>query len=403
MGLRPFAFVTNYMSKRNYERTLLKLKQKKSPIKVIFLSLENQKWSYDSLYKIFEQSDRFEPLILVSIHKDIPAGKLDVDKKIADDNYNFYKLRGYNVQYLYKDGRYLDLKSFEPDIVFYEQPWGWVNSCRPSAVSKYALTMYLPYGFSMLNYIGDYKPNFHKDLFAYFVHNDDSIKRFEDYKKGNSKNCVAVGYSKLDTYLDKKEIDSAKYWKNSEKFKIIYAPHHTFKDDTLRMATFLKTGEKILELAKSHSETTWIFKPHPRFDVALREIGFSQEKIENYYKEWQNIGNVYTDGDYFDIFKSSDLMITDCCSFLGEYFPTGKPLIRPVNENSRGLNHTGQQIVSGYYEVKENNELEEVFETLVVKRIDSKRQIREAVSSVVIDFNEKVADKIFKYINLIIN
>ena len=65
---------------------------------------------------------------------------------------------------IYKDGKYIDLEEFKPDIVFYEQPWGLPRRYKPYYVSKFALTFYLPYGFSMLDYIGDYNRNFHCHL-----------------------------------------------------------------------------------------------------------------------------------------------------------------------------------------------------------------------------------------------
>lgn len=386
------------MVRHNYKKKLAELKRKKSPIKVVFLSLENQKWGYDSLYKLFKQEEHFEPLILVSLHRDIDNGKMDVNPQIVEENYQFYKSRGYNVDYLYKDSHYLNLKSFKPDIVFYEQPWGWYEACKPATVSKYALTMYLPYGFSMLDFKADYRNNFHRDLYKMFVLNNNSVQRYEEYRKGNSYNCLPVGYSKLDTYLDTTNIDLSHFWKEPEKFKIIYAPHHSMKEGSLQTATFLKNGRKILELAKSHPKTTWVFKPHPRFDITLRELGFSEEVIKEYYEEWAKIGKVYTKGDYFDIFKSSDLMITDCCSFLGEYLPSGNPVIRPINENSIELNKTGREIVASYYEVKNNNELENVFEMIVTRHEDPKLELRKSIMPSIIDFKEKSADKIFKFI-----
>jgi len=46
-------------------------------------------------------------------------------------------------------------------------------------------------------------------------------------------------------------------------------------------------------------------------------------EVESYYAEWHNLSNgfVYDEGDYFNIFKSSDALITDCGSFLAEYLP----------------------------------------------------------------------------------
>ena len=71
--------------------------------------------------------------------------------------------------------------------------------------------------------------SFHKHIFKVFTDSELNIQRYESYGKGNSKNCVAVGYPKLDVYLVNDEIDSSKYWKNPERIKIIYAPLHSFE------------------------------------------------------------------------------------------------------------------------------------------------------------------------------
>ena len=42
----------------------------------------------------------------------------------------------------------------------------------------------------------------------------------------------------------------------------------------------------------------------------------TEQGINNYFDEWQNIGIIYEYGHYFDLFKNSDFMITDSASFL---------------------------------------------------------------------------------------
>lgn len=157
------------MVRHNYKKKLAELKRKKSPIKVVFLSLENQKWGYASLYKLFEQDEHFEPLILVSLHRDIDNGKMDVNPQIVEENYQFYKSRGYNVDYLYKDSHYLNLKSFKPDIVFYEQPWGWYEACKPATVDQLFLEtkVHQPYNLQLIfNNTLQLNTNWHSLVFA---------------------------------------------------------------------------------------------------------------------------------------------------------------------------------------------------------------------------------------------
>jgi len=392
-------------SQNHYEQKLNELKEKikTTKLNVIFLSNEVSKWSYDSLYRKFADSEYFYPLIVI-----YPLSRLtkeEINKELKE-HYNFYANKGYNVKYGYSNNENIPIKIFNPDIVFYPQPYGIIEENHPYNVSETALTMYCPYGIQTFEYKNNYLQKFHKFLFTYFCENELNIKRYESYKKDNSKNCVSVGYPKMDEFLENHVINYSKYWKNPDKFKIIYAPHHSFgKDATTNIGTFLENGKYILNLAKKYSDiTTWIFKPHPRLKYTLKQSKLmSEAEIEEYWKEWEEIGNIYELGDYIDIFKSSDLMITDCASFLSEYLPTGKPLIRCVNKNQIKMNKFGEKIISEYYISHNNKELKKFFEDIVVNKNDYKKVRRTELIKEIIDINQSSAEKIYNYILKILN
>ena len=364
-------------AQENYAKVLVRLKEKikTEPLNVIFLSNEPQKWTYDSLYREFEKSEYFKPLVLVYPRERTLSGK-DKTLMTVDEQYQFFKNKNINVGYWYMDSKFVELKSFNPDIVFYTQLAELENIDSPVQISEYALTYYCPYGFQMADFKKNYLPTFHKLLFKYICEHNLNINRYEQYKKGNSKNCVALGYPKLDDYIINKQIDNKKYWKNPDKFKIIYAPHHTLNDRIYNFGTFLENGKFILELAKKYKDTTtWVFKPHPLLKFKLiQDKLLSEYEIDKYYEKWENIGKFYDNGDYFDIFRSSDLMITDCASFLIEYLPTGKPLLRLRNSNSISLNKLGEYFTSQYYNSFNNEELETMFKELVIKKNDYKKE-----------------------------
>lgn len=382
---------------KRYPKILKKLKNKKK-IKVAFIVSENAKWGYQYLYELFEKSEKFEPIILITLLTSVHSGK-DKTRYNTEENYDFFKKRGMNVEYLYKDGIYLDLKKvFKPDIVFWDQPWDLPKKYQPKAVSEYALTLYCSYCFEALEDSTSYINNFHAYLYKYFVEHELNIDRYKRYSEFAQTNCVVTGYPKLDAYCKKlKEIPSV--WKNPENIKIIYAPHHSF-DNYLQLATFDKNHDFILNLAKKYPNTTWIFKPHPRLKYALLKMGYMTEcEIEKYYEEWAKIGTVYTQGDYFDIFKSSDAMITDCMSFLTEYLPSQKPLIRLMNPKARCCNKLGEKILGEYYNVYDNETLEKTFVDVVINKNDSKKEKRQALIKEIFDYKNPSSEKIYKYIN----
>ena len=355
---------------KNYKNILQKLRNeiKTRPLKVIFLVRENQKWTYKSLYEQFEKSEHFEPLVLVSILTLAHKGK-DKTRNNLDENYKFFKSQGLNVDYAYKNGKYINLKEFNPDIVFYDQQWDLPTIHKPHRVSDFALTMYCPYFYGLLENDEGYFQDFHKLLFKYFVENEYLIKRYESIKKDNSKNCISFGYPKLDNFLENGS-DKVNLWKDKSKIKVIYAPHHSFEKDGVSLASFKY--------------------------ALLRNNIMTEKEIENYYKEWENIGTVYEKGEYGFIFKDSDLMITDCCSFLMEYILTEKPLIRLVNNNSAGLNETGKQLMNGYYLANDNNELKKYFHDIIEQK-DTKQSIRHELKNELCRFNNS-SKEIFNYI-----
>ena len=383
----------------NYAINLERIKNKAEKIKVAFIASENQKWCYQSLYELFEKDKRFEPVVLIYVTLRAHKGQ-DNTRLNLEENYNFFKDRGMNVEYAYKNDDYVDLKDFNPDIVFYEQPWGMPSIYKPQYVSDFALTYYMPYGIPLFDFKFDYTKKFHLYLHKLCTDSEITLNRLAKYNKKCFLNTEIVGYSKLDVYLDKISDNAENYWKYPEKFKIIYAPHHSIEQNSkYGTSTFNHNGKFILDLAKKYPDTTWIFKPHPRLKYTLsKHKVMTDSEINDYYNEWEKIGKVYTKGDYFGIFKTSDLMITDCCSFLGEYLPSKKPVIRPLRKNMVKLNSLGKEIVKGYYEPKNNKELNEIFKKIVIERKDEKINTRENSIQKIIDFNEPSANKIYNSI-----
>lgn len=382
---------------RKHSSTVRRLRKKvdHSPIRVVFYTNEPQKWSYESLYRAFESNPRFEPLVVVVPRYAVHLGK-DRTRMTLEQQYDFYRQRGYRVEYGYKDGRYLEIASFQPDIFFYLQLAEIPGVDDPAIVSKYALTCYCPYAFPLADYRKEYLQQFHRLLFRYYVVHDWTRDRFEGYAKGNSRNCVVVGYPKLDVYFKDPATDADRFWRDPSKVRIIYAPHHSVSD-TFKFSTFPSNHGFILDLAKKATGTTWVFKPHPMLRRSMMLAGVMTEKeSEEYFREWAGIGRVYDQGDYFDLFKSSDLMITDCGSFLAEYLPSGKPLIRLINDRSCALDRLGSGLSDCFYKVHDNEELKCVFDSLVIDGNDSLAARRNEIAATLVDRSEPAARKIVR-------
>lgn len=394
----------------NYKKDIERIRKKTlrgEKINVIFYTNEPQKWSYDSVYREFEKSPYFEPIVIVVPRYRVHTGK-DKTRMSLEEQYIFFKERNYNVQYGYKEGKYIDIKTFMPDIFFYLQLAEIPGIDEPLLLSKFTLTAYCPYAYQFSDYKKHYLQKFHKLLYINFMEHELTLKRFESYKPGNSRNCVSVGYPKLDIYFKntvKPEIVK-RLWKNPERIRVIYAPHHSFQkseSNIFRWGTFPDNYNFILDLAKNHQETTWIFKPHPMLHSVIVNEGLMTEKeVQDYYNEWNNIGKLYDSGDYFDIFKSSDIMITDCGSFLAEYLPSHKPLIRLVNNEGLSLNELGNLFSKCFYISHNNEELKNIFNEVIIKGNDYLKEERCKMSDTLIDSKESAAHKIYRNLESLI-
>jgi len=312
--------------------TLQKTAKQRKEVKVLFFVTQKQLWCVQSLYEALSQNSNFSPFVVA-----FPNGedKVHSPSDTCEENYNFFARRNTKVIYGYDINRsiYHSITRLGPDVVFYDQPYPWLpRTLLFDAVSKKALICYVPYGYKISN---SYEAHFNMELqnksWRVFAESEWHKKQFERLGKLSGRNVVVSGYPKLDVYRDiyncKDDIIS-KFCRSDEKKtrrqRIIWGPHWSIRDKFLGYSTFDRYFEDFLNYAKTHSEIDWIFKPHQRLKYHCVESGFmTLNEVESYYAEWHNLSNgfVYDEGDYFNIFKSSDALITDCGSFLAEYLP----------------------------------------------------------------------------------
>ncbi len=74
-------------------------------------------------------------------------------------------------------------------------------------------------------------------------------------------------------------------------------------------------------------------------------------------------------------------MITDCCTFLMEYFVTGNPLIRLVSKKAPEYNINSKEVIKNYYSVESISELEKTLSEVLIQNKDSMRKQRVEASN----------------------
>ena len=348
--------------KHNKINVIKKLKEKlnrSEKLNAVFYVYDETKWKCQYLYELLSEDSRFNTKVLVTkpscLNKENPSYISD-EKTI--ETYDFFKSRGMYVEYAFDLGKqeFIPFEKFSPDIIFYQHPWYVKTEQGPVVCSKFALTCYIPYYFPIETADIDCNLRFHKYVENYYILDEYTRGKYINKNKNLEEKLKVVGYPYLDYFNTcHTEVDEDCY---------IYAPHWTVNGNGLAYGTFEWSGKLMLEYAKVHPEIKWIFKPHPLLKKALSDFGIMTEsEAEEYYTEWGKIGIKYESGDYLGLFSKSKMMITDCSSFLGEYFVTGKPLIHLMSEKSQ-FNNSDNPILKTYYRAYNPEELQNLLAKL---------------------------------------
>lgn len=356
--------------KRNEKKVLTKLRKKNTKIKVAFLCNEPAKWKCQTLYDLMQKDNHFEPFILATR---MFTGAQTNQNVIT--TYDFFKSKGMNVKYAYdlENNTFLHAKDFNADIIFYQQPWANETTQGPVIASQYAKTYYVPYFISPSHGWIEHSLRFHSYIQTHYVLNDMVYKYFCKVSKNKGKNLKICGNPQLDYYYLNKD-------KDFEKKYVIYAPHHSINDDKTNWATFVWSAEFMLKYAQEHPEINWVFRPHPNLRTALHNTKtMTKEEMDKLWEEWGKIAIVSESGDYLDLFMQSKAMITDCGSFLTEYFLTCNPMIHLERDDSVPFNENVQKNIEAMYRVKNIEELKKTLDQILIQNLDPKKEERKKV------------------------
>ncbi|MDR3063740.1 MAG: CDP-glycerol glycerophosphotransferase family protein [Methanobrevibacter sp.] len=332
----------------------------------------------DSLINLLNKDDVFNVTVLILPFKTIKKKRNknnqlnEAQKEEYNDNYEYFKSKGFSTIKAYNEEKntLVDIElELTPDIIFYMSPWQGILPLeyRISNLAKNIIYCYIPYSMYLSNIQEDqFNKELHKKAWKIFaqtpLHKQLAIK----YSENGSSNVIVTGYPKMDPLIENTENNMPKIWKSqgSEKIKIIWAPHYSIgenvKNTKLQFSTFMNNYDFFYEYAKNHTETEWIFKPHPKLIYAGKRVpkdkNFELETLKEYYEKWNQLpnGTVYERGDYLNVFKNSDAMITDSVSFLAEYLYVNKPGLL-LTRSEQGFNEFGEIVKEGWYQVEGKN------------------------------------------------
>lgn len=378
---------------------LTKSIKNKEKIKVVFLAIHESIWKVDRVFKRMLDDPYFEPEVLV-----IPYTVYGEERMIEDmeNSYRYFKNKSYKVsKALQPDNSWVTLEQLSPDLVFFTNPYNLTRQEYYEDAYLNYLCCYVPYYFMATKHAGDECQQFNNNMFLaswklYWPHDYCyQIHKLISINKGF--NGLVTGYPATETvYLGNNDIKRKATWKSQTYFrkKIIYAPHHTIETTVDSLSSFLSFGNSIKKLAERYQrDAQWSFKPHPILKSKLYlHPDWGKEKTDAYYNFWDKQAYTQLDeGEYEELFLSSDAIIHDCSSFIVEYAFTGKPCLYLVNKNNlKGLlNEFGEGVMQLYEQARAEKEIETFVSRLVNEAILPDKSKRAYFDSYVEEYYKK--------------
>lgn len=394
----------NYLFKKRYGRVEKRLRGQ-SKIKVCFFLIHSNVWKFDELFRIMLTDDKFEPMVVICPY--MPYGENTMLSTMTQAK-EFIQEKGYPyiLTYDQKGGEWLDVRrEVKPDIVFFTNPYRGLTK-EEYYIFNFpdSLTCYVPYSSMICSTPIQFNKPLQNYVWKFFIENDIAHKIAYNESPSKGKNCIATGFPSLDCILKKGYLPK-NVWKNSQPIKIIWAPHHTIEttsDAIISFSSFLYYSELMLELAnKYRDKVQFAFKPHPILYSKL-ELLWGKKKTDDYYNRWASMSNSqFENGEYIDLFMSSDALIFDSVSFINEYLYTRKPsLFTDKSDITAQLNEFGLKAFDCHLKAHNESDIDNFIMSLINNEKDPMFQKKEEYYTKYLlpKNNMSASQNIFEYI-----
>lgn len=361
-----------------------KMVGKKDKIIVVFFAMNVAMWRYQGIYDLLSKDSRFKCHIVFIVPRSYAKGQQKEDLKLLRDYFDAKQID--YIDHEIDDQYGYDVKSrINPDIIFYPQPYNSIflpNHEYQNFTTK--LLCYMPYSVNVI--VGSswlFDLEFHNLAWKIYCPLMTEKKSAEAIARNKGRNWLVSGYSNLDRYLCDESEDVWKIKDRSVK-RLIWAPHFTMSQVTWLKprSNFLWMSQLMLRIALYFKDQLQIaFKPHPRLKSELyRHPNWGKDKTDNYYKQWESMDNTQLEtGDFVDLFKTSDAMIHDSCSFTAEYLYVNKPVAfvtSDIESLKTDHNEFGRSALDQHYIVGNEEQVMLFVEQVVLGGKDTKKEER---------------------------
>lgn len=347
---------SNFLDKDAYNDSLekyFKLAAKKirgkKKIRVGFVSDDPSMWCGDDLFNLFANDKHCETTFFLCLQKSLRGQPLVMED--FNRGVESFKSRGINVVAVTDDDQ-----TFPPqDLLIFLRPYFEYlpKAFALSSIGAETLLAYVPYGFNTSAWNLFDTPIYHLG-WKLFFDSQFHIEMIDKKCRTGMPRGFFSGHPKLDAFY--KNPDALRFdWKTAQPDakKIIYAPHWSIASG-IRYATFQHNYKFFYDFAKAHPEISWVIKPHPLLLASAvgHKVFPSNEAFKKYLQAWDDLPNakVFTGSQYQGLFATSDGMIMDCASWIGEYQYTHKPMIF-LTRDTQKFNALGNALMKILYRV----------------------------------------------------
>ena len=369
------------------------------PLRVGFVVCESAKWGLGSVLDALRATPGIEvgfytALSDVALRMDPPARRADYARQRA-----FFAGLGpiWGALYDATRDRLAPLSVIDCDLVFIQQPWGMQD--LPRRLAGRVRCAYVHYGMPVIS--NDAMqfglPDFHPWLWRHYVPTETHAEAVAG-DGPRPERLRVTGHPKFDAYRPPAPPRAAvTAWPNAgepTRKRVVFAPHHALEPGSLGLGTFAWSGAAMLALARRHARVDFLLRPHPNMALGLQRSGvMTPPEWEAWKAAWAALPNaaLFEHAPCWEVFRTSDAMVTDSGSFLAEYLPTGRPLIRLERKGAAPLNGFGARLAPAFYRTGDAAGLERLFADVVLAGKDPLRKPREEATALLVPFDRPAA------------
>ena len=363
-GYQKREFARLIRAQEEIDRRLARKKATGEKVTVVFVCHRPQVWpSLKGVYDALKADPLFQ-VYIVAIPQRSPVKGLGYLNTVytSEGAEAFFREEGCLEGYQYDTRKWLDLRTLEPDYVFFQQPY---NIARPDAytsfaVSGYAKICYITY-YIMLDLdqrTVDCTPvDFMHDLSFYFSQNEaDAAFILGRLEKGGPHLCRVeiTGHPRLEG-IEKHREDSCDLWNRPGSFKLLWLPRWNVPEGNCHFFDYRKP---LTDWCRQEQNTELMLRPHPQAFKAWRSDGKMTEEQERLLRQEFSQGDFHLDEteDFYPQLFTADVVITDPSSMVIDAYFTGKPIVycasHGINDGVTELLRPGLYWAESWEEVK---------------------------------------------------